>query len=94
MSQVRDILDATDVAVDSLKELSAKAKDVIVEEAVFNGKNIEVTLSYVESSLPKETTGSAQLLSLLGERRKWRVFIIDKISKSFQGFKTYHPSRK
>ncbi|KFK93359.1 MULTISPECIES: hypothetical protein [unclassified Serratia (in: enterobacteria)] len=95
MSQVvRDILDATNVAVESLKELSVKAKDITVEEAVFNGANIEVTLSYTEDSLPEGTKGSVQLLSLLGERRKWRVFIIDKALKTFKGFKAYHPNRK
>ncbi|EPS7136195.1 hypothetical protein [Enterobacter kobei] len=94
MSQVKDIVEASDVAVESLKELSDKAKDITVEEAVFNGGNIEVTLSYMEDSLPVGTVGSLQILSLLGERRKWRVFIIDKHTKNFKGFKAYHPNRK
>lgn len=94
MSHVKDIVEASDVAVESLKQLSNKAKDITVEEAVFNGGDIEVTLSYMEDSLPDGTKGSLQILSLLGERRKWRVFIIDKYSKSFKGFKAYHPNRK
>lgn len=94
MSQVKDIIQASDVAVESLKELSDKAKDITVEEAVFNGGNIEVTLSYLEDGLPVGTKGSLQLLSLIGERRKWRIFIIDKHTKSFKGFKAYHPNRK
>lgn len=95
MNAVNDILEASKVAIESLKLLSDKAKDVTVEEAVFSGDgNIEVTLSYLEGGLPKDASGSAQILALLGERRKWRVFIIDKTYKSFKGFKAYHPKSK
>lgn len=94
MSQVKDIIDASEVAVNCLKEINDKAKDITVEEAIFNGGNIEVTLSFMEGNLPEGTTGSAQILSLLGQRRKWRVFIIDKTFKNFKGFKAYHPDRK
>ncbi|HHT4259219.1 TPA: hypothetical protein ACTYZB_004886 [Klebsiella variicola] len=96
MSAVNDIMEASGVAVECLKQLSNKAKDVTVEEAVFseNG-NIEVTLSYLEGNvLPQNASGSAQILALLGERRKWRVFIIDKTNKTFKGFKAYHPKSK
>ncbi|EPM0568587.1 TPA: hypothetical protein ACXR0I_005381 [Klebsiella variicola subsp. variicola] len=94
MSKVNDVIEASNVAIESLKELSEKAKDITVEEAVFNKDNIEVTLSYLEDNLVKDATGSVKILSLLGERRKWRVFIIDKNFKTFKGFKAYHPSRK
>ncbi|HFP9309473.1 TPA: hypothetical protein ACHOZC_003472 [Raoultella ornithinolytica] len=94
MGKVNDVIEASNVAIESLKELSEKAKDITVEEAIFNKENIEVTLSYLEDSFPKEAKGSVQLLSLLGERRKWRIFIIDKTYKTFKGFKAYHPNRK
>ncbi|EPK1032379.1 hypothetical protein ACDX32_23895 [Klebsiella quasipneumoniae] len=95
MNAVNDIMEASNVAIESLKQLSDKAKDVTVEEAVFSRDgNIEVTLSYLEGGLSKDASGSAQILALLGERRKWRVFIIDKTHKSFKGFKAYHPKSK
>lgn len=94
MSAVNDIQEATRVAIDSLKQLSENAKDITVEEAIIEDGNIEVTLSYSDSEVPDDVTPSLQLLSLLGERRKWRVFIIDKIFKTFKGFKTYNRNRK
>ncbi|MDA5548338.1 hypothetical protein OP862_10100 [Yersinia massiliensis] len=94
MGAVNDIQEATSVAIESLRELNDKAKDVTVEEAIFNNGNIEVTLSYAEGDLPEDVTPSVKLLSLLGERRKWRVFIIDKNFKTFKGFKAYNRDRK
>ncbi len=94
MSAVNDIQEATRVAIDSLKQLSENAKDITVEEAIIEDGNIEVTLSYSDSEVPDDVTPSLQLLSLLGERRKWRVFIIDKTFKTFKGFKTYNRNRK
>ncbi|MBT1427790.1 hypothetical protein [Dickeya dianthicola] len=102
MGAVNDIQKATQVAIESLRELSEKAKDIIVEEAIFENGNIEVTLSYIDggipgyidSGIPGDITPSAKFLSLLGERRKWRIFLIDKDHKTFKGFKAYHRDRK
>ena len=94
MSAVNDIQEAVEVSISSLKQLSSNAKEITVEEAVFENGNIEVTLSYSDSEALENPTPSMQILSLLGERRKWRIFIIDKTFKTFKGFKAYTKNRK
>ncbi|MGR7374774.1 hypothetical protein ACU6Y6_08570 [Klebsiella aerogenes] len=93
MSTINDINVATEVAVKSLKELNNDVKDILVEEAIFKGENVEVTLSYIDTVVSGDMSPSTKLLTLLGERRKWRIFIIDKYTKSFKGFKAYHKDR-
>lgn len=93
MSAIEDISEATEVAVKSLKELNHNVKDISVEEAVFKEGNVEVTLSYIDSVVSDDMPPSTRLLTLLGERRKWRVFIVDKFTKSFKGFRAYHKDR-
>lgn len=101
MVNVKELVDATHVAIEALHEFNDKAKDVTVEEAILNNGNIEVTLSYMEDgALNSAAIGaglnqgaSFGLLSMLGQRKKWRVFIIDKYTNTFKGFKAYNPTR-
>lgn len=88
---------AVSVAEENAKKLLPGAKNFTLEGVVIVKGNYEVTLSYFLSGKdPLELTGESssdsnmfKLARLMGTRRDYKVFIVDKDNFSFKGFKAY-----
>ncbi|WP_249605168.1 hypothetical protein [Chromobacterium sp. IRSSSOUMB001] len=92
-----DFKKAISVAVENAKELVPDAKEFNLEGVIISGGNYEVTLSYhLTGQSPLELAGGNgeknpiyKLATLMGTRREYKVFIVDKDNFAFKGFKAY-----
>lgn len=92
-----DFKKAIAVAEKNAKELVPGAKDFTLEGAIVSGANYEITLSYYLNGMsPLELSGDGdeknsifRLAKLMGTRREYKVFIVDKNDFAFKGFKAY-----
>lgn len=90
-----DFKRAIAVAEENAKELVPGAKEWTLEGAIIVRDNYEITLSYyLSGKSPLELVGGAdeknslfRLATLMGTRKEYKVFIIDKNSFAFKGFK-------
>lgn len=91
-----DFKRAIAVAEENAKELVPSAKELTVEGAIVVGGDYEITLSYyLNGKSPLELAGGAdeknsmfRLATLMGMRKEYKVFIVDKNNFAFKGFKT------
>ncbi|UFH48403.1 hypothetical protein [Pseudomonas sp. KNUC1026] len=88
-----DFKQAIQTAIEKVGELVPSAQSPVLEEAVISedDKVYEITLSYNVDG-PPPASGAAQaalagLAGLLAHRREFRVFMIDKQSGDFRGFR-------
>lgn len=92
-----DFKKAIKVAEQNARDLVPEAKDFALEGAIVSGGDYEITLSYYLNGKnplelaggPDEKTGMHRLATLMGMRREYKVFIVDKNNFSFKGFKAY-----
>lgn len=88
---------AIEVAEKNARELVPSASDFTLEGAVVSGNNYEITLSYyLTGKDPLGLSGSGnekgnmfKLATLMGMRREYKIFIVDKSNFEFKGFKAY-----
>ncbi|OED11484.1 hypothetical protein [Burkholderia sp. A2] len=87
---------AIQVAEDSARDLLPELSDLKLEGVVISGKDYEVTLSYyISGQSPlelsqrskKETLGL--LAAMMTTRREYKVFLVDKSTFAFRGFRAY-----
>ncbi|QEL64773.1 hypothetical protein OTERR_12970 [Oryzomicrobium terrae] len=87
---------AIQVAEESARELLPGLSDLKLEGVVISGKDYEVTLSYyISGQSPlelsqrskKETLGL--LAAMMTSRREYKVFLVDKNTFAFRGFRAY-----
>lgn len=91
-----DFKRAIAVAEENAKELVPGAKEWTLEGVIIVRDNYEITLSYyLSSKSPLELAGGAdeknslfRLATLMGTRKEYKVFIVDKNSFAFKGFKS------
>lgn len=92
-----DFKRAIAVAEENARDLVPGAKEFTLEGAVISGGDYEITLSYyLSGKSPLELAGGAdeknnifRLATLMGMRREYKVFIVDKNNFTFKGFKAY-----
>lgn len=92
-----DFKRAIAVAEENARDLVPGAKEFTLEGAVISGGDYEITLSYyLSGKSPLELAGGAdeknnifRLATLMGVRREYKVFIVDKYNFTFKGFKAY-----
>ena len=92
-----DFKRAIAVAEKNARELVPGAREFTLEGVIVSGKNYEITLSYyLSGESPLELSGGVneknnmfKLAKLMGIRREYKVFIVDKESYAFKGFKAY-----
>lgn len=91
-----DFKRAIAVAQANAKELVPGAKEFTLEGAIVSGGDYEITLSYyLSGKSPLELDEGSQqsnifkLAALMGSRREYKVFIVDKQNFAFKGFKAY-----
>ncbi|PID81068.1 hypothetical protein CSB20_04325 [bacterium DOLZORAL124_64_63] len=90
-----DFKKAIAVAEKNARDLVPGAAEFTLEGAVISGGDYEITLSYyLRDKIPFESAGDAnkknnifQLATLMGTRREYKVFIVDKNTFTFKGFK-------
>ena len=88
---------AISVAEKNARDLVPNATSFNLEEAIISGEDYEITLSYyLSGKSPLELTEAGdennnifKLATLVGKRREYKVFIVDKSNFSFKGFKSY-----
>lgn len=90
--------EAVNVATENAKGLLPDMRNLTLEGVMIseNGKNYEVSLSFnLNSDDPYQTReqdelfggGLAQLATVMGQRRLYKTFFVDKKSGVFKGFK-------
>ena len=92
-----DFKRAIAVAEENARDLVPGAKEFTLEGAIISDGNYEITLSYyLNGKSPLELAGDTaeknnmfRLATLMGTRREYKVFIVDKKNFSFKGFKAY-----
>lgn len=92
-----DFKRAIAVAEENARDLVPGAKELALEGAIISGGDYEITLSYYLSgksplelaSGADETNSIFRLATLMGTKREYKVFIVDKNNFSFKGFKAY-----
>ena len=92
-----DFKKAIGVAEENARELVPEAYDFTLEGAIISDGNYEITLSYYlrgkdPLELAEDSGGEnhlAKLASLMGRRREYKIFIVDKDDFYFKGFKAY-----
>ncbi len=85
------------VAEENARALVPGAKEFTLEGAVISDGNYEITLSYyLNGNSPLELAMGAdeknnmlKLAKLMGARREYKVFIVNKNNFTFKGFKAY-----
>jgi hypothetical protein len=90
-----DFQEAISVAIENAGKLIQNAKNFSTEGVLISDDNklYEVSLSYdIEGKDPLATTdrgntGLYQLAKIMLHRREYKVFLIDKYSGEFRGFK-------
>ncbi|HZJ98336.1 MAG TPA: hypothetical protein VFD12_10965 [Oligella sp.] len=90
-----DFKQAISVAEKSAHELIPEAKKITLEGAIVSGDNFEITLSYYLAgkspleiaSGANENSGLHKLAEIMGTKREYKVFIIDKNDFTFKGFR-------
>lgn len=87
---------AIQVAEQSARELLPGLSDLKLEGVVVSGKDYEVTLSYYfsgRSPLELSQRGKKENLGLIAAlmttRREYKVFLVDKDTFAFRGFRAY-----
>ncbi|WP_156425832.1 hypothetical protein [Herbaspirillum rubrisubalbicans] len=93
----KDFSKAIRVAEKSAHELLPGLSDLQLEGVVVSGKDFEVTFSYyfggqspIELSHRAKKDGSLGLMAaMLTTRRTYKVFLVDKNTFNFRGFKAY-----
>ncbi|MBD8533073.1 MULTISPECIES: hypothetical protein [unclassified Massilia] len=96
-----DFKKAIAVALASAKDLLPGAKQFNLEGAVIAGGDYEITLSYFltgedpldlkEDSTP--TNSLFKIAKLMGTRREYKVFIVNRKTLQFKGFRAYKESQ-
>lgn len=92
-----DFKRAIAVAQENAKELVPEAKQFTLEGAIISGQDYEITLSYYLTGMSplelnedgNEGSNLFKLARLMGTRREYKVFIVDKNNFTFKGFKAY-----
>lgn len=92
-----DFAKAINVAEKNAKELIPGARNFALEEAIISGKTYEITLSYyLEGSDPFELSGDHErnsnllrLAKIMGMKKEYKIFIVDKDNFTFKGFRVY-----
>ncbi|GHD82315.1 hypothetical protein [Vogesella fluminis] len=92
-----DFKKAISVAEENARELVPNARNFNLEGVIISGDNYEVTISYYLSGQnPLELKGENgdsnplyKLATLMGTRREYKTFIVDKGNFAFKGFKSY-----
>lgn len=87
---------AIEVTQGSISKLIPNAKELTLEGVLMsdNDKVFEVTFSYLLENSPTDLRGDdnlnnlAVLARIMGRRREHKVFLIDRSSGEFRGFKT------
>ena len=90
-----DFKRAIDVAEKNARELVPGAREFTLEGAIVSGDDYEITLSYyLSGKSPLELAGGAdeksslfKIAAIMGTRREYKVFIVDKHNFGFKGFK-------
>jgi hypothetical protein len=96
MSTAVEFRKAIQVAEQSAQELLPGLSDLKLEGVVISGKDYEVTLSYYFSGQsPLELSHRSKkeninlIAAMMTSRRVYKVFLIDKNTFAFRGFKAY-----
>lgn len=90
-----DFQKAISVASTNAKELLPEATSFTLEGAIVSDGDYEITLSYFlrgkdPLGLDENSDNSIlKLAKIMGTRREYKTFIIDKNNFSFKGFKIY-----
>lgn len=91
-----DFQDAINIAEKNLVKLIKGANNLVLEGVLISkdDKNYEVSISYdVEGgndlNLKGVDSNMFSLLALMKKRREYKVFLIEKSSGAFRGFKSY-----
>ncbi len=95
-----DFKRAIAIAEANARELVPGATNFTLESAVISGKDYEITLSYyLSGQSPLELAGRTlekdsifRLASIMGARKEFKVFMVDKNNFAFKGFKAYKES--
>ena len=88
---------AIEVAEENARALLPGARELKLEGVIISGRDYEVTLSYyLTGSDPldlsggkKETNNMAKLAAFMSTRREYKVFIVNKETFAFKGFRAY-----
>lgn len=93
-----DFKQAIDIATSNAKSLLSNANNFQLEGVLIsdNDKFYEVTLSYgiegpdpLSTSERKKESGLYHLARIMGYRREYKTFLVDKTTGKFKGFKNY-----
>jgi hypothetical protein len=92
-----DFKRAIDVAEENARALLPGANELKLEGVIISGRDYEVTLSYyLTGKNPLELSGGkkdgnnlAKLATFMSTRREYKVFIVEKETYAFKGFKAY-----
>ena len=96
MSSIPNFSRAINVAEESAEQLMPGVTQMKLEGVIVAGKYFEVTLSYfMAGRSPLELAGGRKkesigiIASMMTSRREYKVFLVDKNTFAFAGFKAY-----